>query len=260
MGMLDDKVAFITGAASGIGAGTAQRFAAEGAAVAIADVMAEEGERIRADIEAAGGRALYVDCDVSNPDAVKHAIDTAVEHFGRLDIVFANAGINGVWAPIEELQPDEWDRTLDINLKGTYLTVHFAVPHLKQAGGGSIIITSSVNGNRTFSNPGASAYSSSKAAQVAFMKMIALELGRHNIRCNAVCPGAIHTNIDERTEKRHTDEIGIKIELPEGNPAVDQGQGEPIEVADTCLFLASDLSRHVSGVAIFVDGGASLLR
>lgn len=260
MGMLDNKVAFITGAASGIGAGTARRFAAEGAAVAVADVMAEEGERIRADIEAAGGRAVYIDCDVSHPDAVNAAVDTAVERFGKLDIVFANAGINGVWAPIEELQPDEWDRTIDINLKGTYLTVHFAVPHLKRAGGGSIIITSSVNGNRTFSNPGASAYSTSKAGQVAFMKMIALELGRHNIRCNAVCPGAIHTNIDERTEKRNTDDIGIKIELPEGNPAVDEGQGEPIEVADTCLFLASDLSRHVSGVAIFVDGGASLLR
>jgi NAD(P)-dependent dehydrogenase (short-subunit alcohol dehydrogenase family) len=100
------------------------------------------------------------------------------------------AGINGVWTPIDELKPEEWDKTIDINLKGTYLTVHFAVPYLKQAGGGSILITSSVNGTRTFSNPGASAYSTSKAGQVAFMKMIALELGRHHIRCNAICPGA----------------------------------------------------------------------
>lgn len=117
-----------------------------------------------------------------------------------------------------------------------------------------------MNGTRTFSNPGASAYSASKAGQVAFMKMVALELGRHNIRCNAVCLGAIHTAIDQRTDKRDTAAIGISVELPEGSPALHAGQGEPIDVADTCLFLASGLGRHVSGVAIFVDGGASLLR
>jgi NAD(P)-dependent dehydrogenase (short-subunit alcohol dehydrogenase family) len=260
MGMLDNKVAFITGGASGIGAGTAKRFAQEGARVAIADVQAEEGESLRQEIVGAGGQAIYVDCDVSDPEAVKRAIDTTVEEFGRLDIVFANAGINGVWTPVDELRPEEWDKTLDINLKGTYLTVHYAVPHLKRAGGGSIILTSSVNGTRTFSTAGASAYSTSKAGQIAFMKMIALELGRHNIRCNAVCPGAIHTNIDERTQQRHTDKIGIKVELPEGSPALNEGQGEPIDVADTCLFLSSDLGHHVSGVEVYVDGGASLLR
>jgi NAD(P)-dependent dehydrogenase (short-subunit alcohol dehydrogenase family) len=260
MGMLEGKVAFITGAASGIGAGTARRFAEQGASVALADLQSEAGERLRDQISALGQRAIYVHCDVADPESVKQAISTTVEQFGRLDIVFANAGINGVWTPIEELQPAEWDRTLDINLKGTYLTVHFAVPYLKRAGAGSIIITSSVNGTRTFSNPGASAYSTSKAGQVAFMKMIALELGRYNIRCNAICPGAIETNIQERTEQRHTEQIGIEVELPKGNPAVDEGRGDVFEVADTCLFLASDLGRHVSGVEIFVDGGASLLR
>ncbi len=260
MGLLENRVAFITGGSSGIGEGTARRFAQEGAAVAIADVQAEQGERVQRDIEAEGGKALYVECDVSSPEAVQRAIDTTVERFGKLDIVFANAGINGVWTPVEELQPEDWDRTIDINLKGTYLTVHFAVPHLKRNGSGSIMITSSVNGTRTFSNPGASAYSTSKAGQVAFMKMIALELGRHNIRCNAICPGAIKTNIDDRTDKRNIEQIGIEIELPQGSPAIDEGQGDIYEVADTCLFLASDLGRHVSGVEIFVDGGASLLR
>jgi NAD(P)-dependent dehydrogenase (short-subunit alcohol dehydrogenase family) len=210
MGMLENKVAFITGAASGIGAGTALRFAQEGAKIVLADVQAEEGQKLQQEIEAAGGQATYVDCDVSQPEAVQAAISAAVQKFGRLDIVFANAGINGVWTPIDELAPEEWDKTIDINLKGTYLTVHYAVPHLKAAGGGTILITSSVNGTRTFSNPGASAYSTSKAGQVAFMKMIALELGRHHIRCNAICPGAIHTNIEERTEQRHIDQIGIK--------------------------------------------------
>jgi NAD(P)-dependent dehydrogenase (short-subunit alcohol dehydrogenase family) len=261
MGLLDGKVAFITGGASGIGKGTALRFAQEGARVAIADMQADEGEQARTGIEKAGGReALFFVCDVSDPQSVQKAIDGTVEKFGRLDVVFANAGINGVWTPIDELQPEDWDKTLDINLKGTYLTVHYAVPHLKRAGGGSILITSSVNGNRTFSSPGASAYSTSKAGQVAFMKMVALELGRHQIRVNAVLPGAIHTNIDERTEQRNTDKIGIEVEMPKGSPAVNEGQGEPVDVADTCLFLASDLSRHVSGVEIYVDGGASLLR
>lgn len=226
----------------------------------MADVQEKEGKRVRAAIEAAGGQAIYVACDVSDPQAVEDAINTTTEHFGKLDVVFANAGINGVWAPVEDLQPHEWDQTLGVNLKGTYLTVHFAVPHLKRNGGGSIIITSSVNGTRTFSNPGASAYSASKAAQIAFMKMMALELGRHNIRCNAICPGFIHTNIEQRTRQRNIEQIDIPIELPEGNPAIDEGIGDIYEVADTCLFLASDLSRHVSGVEMFVDGGASLLR
>ncbi|MGI8746787.1 MAG: SDR family oxidoreductase, partial [Deinococcus sp.] len=194
MGMLTGKVALVTGGASGIGLGTARRFAEEGASVVLVDQDAEAGGRARQEIEAAGGKALFVSCDVSQPESVRRAVEAGVQAFGRLDIVFANAGINGVWAPIEELQPDEWDKTLGINLTGTYLTVHFTVPHLKQSGGGSIIITSSVNGNRTFSSPGASAYSTTKAGQVALMKMLALELGRHGIRCNAVCPGLIHTN------------------------------------------------------------------
>jgi len=262
MGLLDGQVAFVTGAASGIGRSTAIRFAVEGAAIALADVpqQEEEGRKVVAEIERGGGRAIFVACDVAQPDQVKRAIDQTAQKFGELNVVFANAGINGVWTPIEELKPEEWDKTLDINLKGTYLTVHYAIPHLRKAGGGSVIITSSVNGNRTFSNAGASAYSTSKAGQVAFMKMAALELARYNIRVNAVLPGAIHTHIDERTTKRDVEKVEIKVELPDGKPGIDHGQGEPDEVADTCLFLAGRLSRHVSGVEIYVDGGASLLR
>lgn len=259
MGMLDGKVALITGGASGIGKGAALRFAEEGASVALADMQEDEGEQARSEVEAKGTKALFVRCDVSDPESVKDAIDKTVARFGRLDIVFANAGINGVWTPIDELEPEDWNKTIAINLTGTYHTVHYSVPHLKK-NGGSVIITSSVNGTRTFSNPGATAYSTSKAGQIAFMKMTALELGRHNIRVNAVCPGAIHTNIGERTEQRDTESLKMKVEMPEGSPALHGGQGEPVDVADTCLFLASDLSRHVSGVEIFVDGGASLLR
>jgi NAD(P)-dependent dehydrogenase (short-subunit alcohol dehydrogenase family) len=148
MAMLENKVAFITGASSGIGAGTARRFRRGRRKDRAGRCAEEEGHKLQQEIENAGGQALYVECDVSSPEAVQAAITAAVEKFGRLDIVFANAGINGVWTPIQELKPEEWDKTININLKGTYLTVHYAVPHLKAAGGGSILITSSVNGTR----------------------------------------------------------------------------------------------------------------
>lgn len=257
MGQLDVKVAFITGGESGIGKATAIRFAREGARIAIADNDEEDG---RQQVERAGGQAVFCKCDVSEPEDVRRAVEKTVEHFGRLDVVVANAGINGVWAPIEEIEPAEWEKTIAVNLKGTYLTLHFAVPHLKRSGGGSIIVMSSVNGNRTFSNAGATAYSVSKAGQVAMVHMLALELGKDQIRVNAVCPGAIETNISQSTTKRHTDKIGLEIEFPQGEPAVNRGKGDVNEVADVCLFLASDQSRHVSGVEIYVDGGLSLAR
>lgn len=260
MGLLEGKAAFITGAASGLGAAIARKFASEGAAVAIADVQREAGERVREEILASGGRAIFVPCDVTQSDSVRDAVAVVVKQFERLDIVCANAGINGMLAPVDDLTPEEWDRTLNVNLKGTFLTVHFTVPHLKAAGGGCITITSSVNGNRTFSMMGASAYSTSKAGQVAFMKMIALELGRFDIRCNAICPGYIPTSIGERTAERNTDRIRINMSLPDGHPALNQGCGEPDDIAGACLMLASDYGRHISGVELYVDGGASLLR
>jgi NAD(P)-dependent dehydrogenase (short-subunit alcohol dehydrogenase family) len=257
MGMIDGKVALVTGGGSGIGRAAALRFAREGAKVAVADISENDTAK---EIVKAGGEAISLRCDVSNADQVKQAVEQTAAKFGRLDIVMANAGINGEWAPIDELEPEEWDRTLNINLKGTYLTLHFAVPHLKRGGGGSIIITSSVNGNRTFSNAGASAYASSKAGQVALAKQLALELGRNHIRVNAICPGAIHTHIDASTTKYDVSKIAIPVEYPNGNPALNEGQGEPDDVAGVCLFLASDLSRHVSGVEVYIDGGMSLMR
>jgi NAD(P)-dependent dehydrogenase (short-subunit alcohol dehydrogenase family) len=258
--LLEGNVAFVTGGASGIGAGIAERFAQAGAKVAIADLEREAGEKYAAELEARGFEVLFVQCDVSDSNSVRDAIGKTVAQFGKLEILVANAGINGTWAPVDELLPEEWDHTLGINLRGTYLTAHHGVPFLKRAGSGSIIIIASVNGTRTFSSAGASAYSSSKAGQVAFAKMLALELGRDHIRCNAICPGLIHTRIEESTEKRDTEKLGMQVELPAGSPALNEGEADPLEVADVALFLASDLSRHVSGVELFVDGGASLLR
>jgi NAD(P)-dependent dehydrogenase (short-subunit alcohol dehydrogenase family) len=261
MELLKDQVALVTGGASGIGRAAALRFAAEGARVAIVDTasQAEMAGDVTREIQGKGGEALFLPCDVKEPEQVQQAVDRTVRRFGRLTTVLANAGINGVWAPLEELQPADWDKTIEINLRGTYLTMHYAIPELRKSGGGSVIVTSSVNGNRSFASAGAAAYSTSKAGQVALMKMAALELARYNIRVNAVLPGAIHTHIQERTEKRNTEKVAVKVELPSGKPGIHGGQGEPEDVADTCVFLASALSRHVSGVELYVDGGASLL-
>lgn len=257
MGLLRNKVAFVTGGGSGIGRGAALRFAEEGAPVAVADVDGGDGEKVVREIVRKGGRAVFARCDVSDDGEVKAAIEAAVKRFRRLDIVFANAGINGVWAPIEELEPAEWDRTLNTNLKGTYLTLHHAIPFLRKAGGGSVIITSSVNGTRSFTGPGAAAYSSSKAGQVAFMKMAAIELARDGIRVNAVCPGAIETHIEESTTRRDIEKVAVRAKVDQ-SAFLHDGKGRPRDVADVCVFLASEMARHVTGVEIFVDGGASL--
>ena len=171
---LTGKVALITGAGSGIGAAAARLLAKEGAKVAALSRTEEDVEKVVEDIWARGGEALAVLADVSQPQQMQAVTQRIGAAWGRLDIVFANAGINGVWAPLDELEPEEWDKTLDVNLKGTFLTVKYAVPYLKKQGG-SVIVTSSVNGTRMFSNTGATAYACSKAAQVAFTKMVALE-------------------------------------------------------------------------------------
>src|SRR5208337_2415129 len=132
------------------------------------------------------------------------------DRFGQLNIVFANAGINGTWAPIDDLRPEEWDKTMRVNLRGTYLTIHYTVPHLKKAGGGSIFVTSSINGTRYFANSGATAYSVSKAGQFAMVQMLAVELGPSNIRVNVICPGSIQTEIHENTQERNLEKVKIK--------------------------------------------------
>lgn len=256
---LEGKVALVTGAGSGIGKATAMLFAQQGAKVAALGRTEDELEATVTQIQKAAGEAMPVSADISQPVEMQLAIDNIVSQWGRLDIVFANAGINGVWAAIEELEPDEWDKTINVNLKGTFLTVKYAVPYLKKQGG-SVIITSSVNGTRIFSNTGATAYSCTKAAQVAFTKMVALELAEHRIRVNVICPGAITTNIDENTQRRDLDEIGEPVEYPEGRiPLTDGKPGSSEQVAQLVLFLASDASSHITGTEIWIDGGESLL-
>jgi NAD(P)-dependent dehydrogenase (short-subunit alcohol dehydrogenase family) len=260
-GRLDGKVALITGAGSGIGKSSAILMAKEGAKVGVLGRSEDELKKTAEEINKAGGQALILDADVSVPEEMESTTRALVDRFGRLDIVFANAGINGVWAPLEELTPEDWDKTLDINLKGTFLTVKYAVPYLKKQKEGSIIVTSSVNGTRVFSNTGATAYSCSKAGQVAFTKMVALELAKHRIRVNVICPGAITTSIDENTEKRDVEKEKIPVEFPEGSiPLTGDQPGSPEQVAQLVLFLASNDSNHITGTEMWIDGAGSLLK
>jgi NAD(P)-dependent dehydrogenase (short-subunit alcohol dehydrogenase family) len=258
---LAGKVALVTGAGSGIGKASAMKLAEAGATVVVMSRTAEEVEATAREIEAKGGKAQAKTADTSDENAMRSLVDGIIHDHKRLDIVVANAGINGVWAPIESLAPDEWDKTIQVNLRGTYLTIHFAVPHLIAAGGGSIIVVSSINGTRTFTTPGASAYSVTKAGQVALVQQLALELGDRRIRINAVCPGAIESDISDNTQQRDKEEAEVPVIFPEGDIPLTGGKsGKAEDVADTVLFLASDASRHITGTPIWIDGGQSLLR
>lgn len=257
---LKDRVALITGAGSGIGKAAALRLAKEGARIGALGRTEDELKETVRQIKRAKGQAIAITADISQPEEMLRAVEQLAEKWKRIDIVFANAGINGVWAPIEELTPKEWDKTLDINLKGTFLTVKYAVPYLKKRGG-SVIITASVNGTRIFSNTGATAYSCSKAAQVAFTKMMALELAEDRVRVNVVCPGAIDTQIDDNSEARDLEKVREPVEFPEGDiPLTDGTPGTSEQVAQLVLFLASDASSHISGTEVFIDGAQSLLQ
>lgn len=257
---LNDTVALVTGAGSGIGKAAALHLAAHGAKVAALGRTEDELNETVAAIKQAGGEALGIVADISDPDEMQKAIDQTLKQWGKLNCVFANAGINGVWAPIEELKLEEWQKTLDINLTGTFLTIQKSVPALKKQGG-SIIVTSSINGTRTFSNAGATAYSTTKAGQVAMSKMLALELGQFNIRVNVICPGAIETSIEESTEKRSIEQVQVPAEFPEGDIPLTHGKpGTSEQVAQLVGFLASDASSHITGTEIWIDGGQSLLR
>ncbi len=256
---LEGKVAVITGGGSGIGKATAMLFAKEGAKVTVVARTQADIDRTAEEIKRDGGEALAVRGDISRPKDMQHVYSETEKRWGRLDIVFAHAGVNGVWAPIEEIEPDEWNKTISINLNGTFHTVKYAVPLLKR-NGGSVIITSSINGTRLFHNAGASAYSSSKAGQIAFMKMMALELAKYRIRVNAICPGAIDTSVEQRTERRDTERAEEPAHYPAGSiPLTDGKPGRPEQVAQLVLFLASDRSNHITGTPVWIDGAESLL-
>jgi NAD(P)-dependent dehydrogenase (short-subunit alcohol dehydrogenase family) len=257
---LTGKVALVTGGGSGIGAATCRTLAEAGAAVAVLDLRLAPAEAVAEAITAAGGRAIPIAADVTDEAAVSAAIARTVAEFGSLQIVFANAGINGMQTPIEEMTLAEWHATIDTNLTGTFLAVKHSIPHLRAAGGGAIVVTASVNGVRQFSLPGYSAYSASKAGQTTFARMAAAELARWDIRVNTIIPGAIRTNINERTYRRNLDAVRYDMKMPEKFPPLGGRAADPAEVADLVLYLVSDASRYITGTEVVIDAGSTLLR
>jgi NAD(P)-dependent dehydrogenase (short-subunit alcohol dehydrogenase family) len=257
---LANKVALVTGGGSGIGEAACRAMAREGAAVAVVDYRIEAAEAVAKSIREIGGRALALDADVRNEEAVSTAVERAAAELGGLHVVFANAGINGMQCPIEEMTYQEWRDTIDTNLTGTFLTVKHSIPHLRASDGGAIVITASVNGNRQFSLPGYSAYSTAKAGQAVFGRMAAVELSRWNIRVNTIIPGGVRTNIRERTWRRNLDEVRWDVKMPDHFPPLHGRPASPDEVADLVLFLVSDESRYVTGTEVVIDAGSTLLR
>jgi len=245
------KVAFVTGAGTGIGRATALAFAREGAGVVVADVS-EQGNRETARmIEAAGGRALAVACDVRQAEDVKAALDKAVETFGRLDVAFNNAGVEQPIMPAADLTEEQWDRIVDIDLRGVFLCMKHEIPLMLEQGGGAIVNTSSGAGVKGFA--GQAAYCAAKYGIVGLTKAAALDYASQNIRVNAVCPGIIETPMMDR----------FSGGTPEGRERVISQEpvgrmGKPEEIAAAVLWLCSDAASFATGHAMVVDGGQTV--
>jgi NAD(P)-dependent dehydrogenase (short-subunit alcohol dehydrogenase family) len=232
---LKGKVGIVTGAGSGIGKAAVELFRAEGATVVGADL-----------------RGADVECDAGDEASVKALVDRVVADHGRLDIFFANAGVSGGFDGIFDQDAAAWAEILRINLIGPFLAIKYAAPAIKRSGGGSIICTASVAGIRA--GAGGPAYSASKAGVINLVKVAATQMAGANIRVNAICPGLIETGMtgpifDRAREKGQEDRIGHLNPMKRG--------GQPLEIASTALFLASDESSYVNGQAITVDGGLS---
>jgi NAD(P)-dependent dehydrogenase (short-subunit alcohol dehydrogenase family) len=249
MNRLKNKVAVITGAASGMGRATALLFAKEGAAVVLTDLNAQGGEIAVAECAAAGARAVFQRTDVTIEADIKSAVDRAVKEYGRLDIMYNNAGIAGAVGPIEKIETKDWDRTIATLLRAVYLGMKYSIPVLRKSGGGSIISTASVAALRGVGY--LAAYSAAKAAVLNLTEAVAIEVGRDKIRVNCICPGGVNTPLIHR---------GVPGAYETGEQRMAKMQpipraGRPEDIANMALFLASDESEWISGTAMVVDGG-----
>lgn len=245
------KVAFVTGAGSGIGRASALAFADRGAAVSIADVSAEASRAVAEEIVNAGGRALGLLCDVTSSTDVQTALQQTVDAFGRLDFAFNNAGIEQPPTPLVDITEDQWQRVLDVDLRGVFFCMKYEIPLILAAGGGAIINTSSGAGVKGFSGGGA--YGAAKHGVIGLTRCAALDYAAANVRINAICPGIIETPMMDR----------FTGDTPEGRERVINQEpvgrmGRPEEIASAVMWLCSDNAAFTVGHALVVDGGQTV--
>lgn len=248
---LEGKVAVITGGAGGMGLATVHLFLREGAHVVVGDVNADVGAALSDMCADAPGKLVFQRCDVSQESEVSALIARAESEFGRLDTIFNNAGIEQPVTPTPDVGADLFDTVIDINLKGTFYGMKHAIPALLRAGGGTIVNNSSVS---AFANVGGNiAYAASKGAVMSMTRVVAIEYAARGIRCNAINPGVIDTNMNRRNKDRATDPDTVEERWRAITPMGRMGTGA--EIAETVLFLASDQSSFITGVGLLVDGG-----
>lgn len=258
MGMLDDRVAIVTGAASGIGAATARRFVSEGAKVLVADIQDDAGEALATEL---GSSAAFLHTNVARESDVEAAIAEAVDRWGGLDVLHNNAGFVGVTGPLEDTSDEEWHETLDVLLSSVFYGTKHATPAMRARGGGSIINTASVCG--LVAGVGSHVYTVAKHGVVGLTRSTALELAEFNIRANAVCPGYVATGLAAGRAVSDIDEEELQRRLAKARSAMENSQpmarmGEPADIAAAVTWLASDDAAWVTGTAQIVDGGLTV--
>jgi NAD(P)-dependent dehydrogenase (short-subunit alcohol dehydrogenase family) len=252
MGKLDNKCAIVTGGASGIGLATAQLFADEGASVVIADINAEQGKQAESQINSAGGRAVFVQCNVALSADCQHVVQAAVEKFGRLDIVFNNAGIIRR-TDVIGISEEDWDLVMAVNVKSIYLMSKYAIPEIAKQGGGAIVNTGSGWGIKGGRN--AISYCASKGAVVNMTRALAIDHGPQNIRVNCICPGDTDTPM-LRNEAKQLGQAEDKFMAEAAERPLNR-YAQPIEIAQSVLYLVSDAASYVTGAVLAVDGGGT---
>jgi NAD(P)-dependent dehydrogenase (short-subunit alcohol dehydrogenase family) len=247
-GRLAGKVALVTGAAKGQGEAVARRFAAEGAAVALVDVLAERGVAVADDIARGGGRARFFACDLADAGAVERAVGEAVSAFDGLDVVYNNAAVIAYFRKIAELDVAEWDRTMAVNLRGAFVCAKYALPHLVARGGGAIVNVSS-HGAVQASPMGIADYAVAKGGLLTFTYYLASEYGREGIRANCIMPGPVPTDLNSLFLEDPGTRKACESIIPLGRV------GSVDDIASAAVFLASDEARWITGAVLRVDGG-----
>jgi NAD(P)-dependent dehydrogenase (short-subunit alcohol dehydrogenase family) len=252
MKKLEGKTAIITGGASGIGLAAVRLLAREGAAVVIADINTEQGKQAELEITSSGGRAVFAQCNVTLSADCQRTVQTAIEHFGHLDILFNNAGIIRR-ADVIGTTEDEWDRVMDVNVKSIFLMSKYTIPEMIKQGGGAIVNNASGWGIRGGRN--AVSYCASKGAVVNMTRAMAIDHGSQNIRVNCICPGDTDTPM-LRNEARQLGQAEDKFLVEAGERPLNR-YAQPIEIAQSVLYLVSDEASYVTGAVLAVDGGGA---